>query len=541
VTTWGWSQLGSPERWLLAAILLAALVLRIVGISDESLWIDEAASWGFSQMPIGELWRTLPDFEAHPPLYYTLLKWWAVAGGTSEAALRSLSAVAGTITVYFVFVIGRFAIADERSAQLGLCAAAIVALHPVQIYFSQEARPYAIQTLGVAMALAALAWWLRNPAGLTVSPARLIGRGAPDGNRAAAMLFVVGAVLALWMHYTAVAVVGLLLGTGAAVIIATSTHRARATINLAILGFAILLLWTPCLLFLLRLFRYLADSGAVRPPDITSLGFSFNFLFGPAVTTWIERATYHYLAAGFGGLLPFAGALLLLRRREWAMAAFLVLGIGLPLVAILAITFLGSPAFAERSLIWMQIPYAVLTAAATLWLTSRSAQSVAQAAIVGWFVVAGSIERAGMHKEPWRQIVETLEAEAGPEDLIITFSNYANVPMQYYRVAERVRAERLHLWTNDGPYPTMSAALSIDDRFDNAEFNRRIDAGLARVRGTVWVVTFSRTNHPVVADTHRKLADARGAPIERFAFLAQGTAWRLPPVHMSEYRPPPAR
>ena len=139
-------------------------------------------------------------------MYYTLLKFWSMVAGTSEAGLRSLSAVAGVVTVYLVFVIGRLALEDGKGTWIALCGAAIIALHPIQIHFSQEARAYALQTLGVAMSSVASCWWLGESGSACRPPGSCSWPRAE--NRNAVALFMGGATLALWMHHTGVVLVG---------------------------------------------------------------------------------------------------------------------------------------------------------------------------------------------------------------------------------------------------------------------------------------------------------------------------------------------
>ena len=76
--------------------------------------------------------------DIHPPLYYYLLHFWRGVFGSSEFALRSLSAVLGVLLVGLTFLIGRKAF----SAGVGLLAAFVAAINPFQIYYSQEARMY---------------------------------------------------------------------------------------------------------------------------------------------------------------------------------------------------------------------------------------------------------------------------------------------------------------------------------------------------------------------------------------------------------------
>ena len=101
--------------------------------------------------PAGLL-RAIPDSESTPPLYYVLAWLWTQVVGTGEVGLRSLSALLGTATIVVVWALGR-RLGGERA---GLAAAALVAFNPMLVWFSQEARGYAL--LALLGALSALLW-----------------------------------------------------------------------------------------------------------------------------------------------------------------------------------------------------------------------------------------------------------------------------------------------------------------------------------------------------------------------------------------------
>ena len=94
------------------------------------------------------------------------------------------------------------------------------------------------------------------------------------------------------------------------------------------------------------------------------------------------------------------------------------------------------------------------------------------------------IERSRRPNEPWRQIVELLEKEAGPDDLVMGwYATTHQVPQRYYRIDERVKARRLKLWKTGDVYPTMSAALSTADRLSYEQVFEHVSAALADVEG----------------------------------------------------------
>ncbi|MGB7587617.1 MAG: glycosyltransferase family 39 protein, partial [Solirubrobacterales bacterium] len=87
--------------------------------------------------------------ESNPPLYYVLAWAWAKLFGTGEIGLRSLSALFGVATIPVSYLIGR----ELASKRAGLITAAIVAVNPMLIWYSQEARSYALLVFFGALAL----------------------------------------------------------------------------------------------------------------------------------------------------------------------------------------------------------------------------------------------------------------------------------------------------------------------------------------------------------------------------------------------------
>ncbi len=131
-----------------ALLTLAGAALRAFHLGAQSLWYDEGFSVYLATMPLREatLW-TARDLA--PPLYYYLLHFWQACFGTSEAAVRSLSALVGTLTIPFMYLVGRMLFG--RLA--GFLAAVLVAASPLYIWYSQETRTYALLTfLGLVAA-----------------------------------------------------------------------------------------------------------------------------------------------------------------------------------------------------------------------------------------------------------------------------------------------------------------------------------------------------------------------------------------------------
>src|SRR4029077_9241470 len=74
---------------------------------------------------------------------------WTQVTGTGEFGLRSLSALAGVATVPVAYLLGL----ELRGRRAGLMAAALVAVNPMLLWYSQEARAYALLALLCAVSL----------------------------------------------------------------------------------------------------------------------------------------------------------------------------------------------------------------------------------------------------------------------------------------------------------------------------------------------------------------------------------------------------
>jgi hypothetical protein len=150
---------GASRRRLVTAgflvlILALAFGLRFYRLGAQSLWNDEGTSVALAQRDLVSIAQDAAR-DIHPPLYYWLLSGWMRLTGTSEAAVRSLSAFLGVMLVALTFGLGR----RLAGHWIGLAAAFVAAVYPFQVYYAQEARMYmllAVLTAGSMLALALL-------------------------------------------------------------------------------------------------------------------------------------------------------------------------------------------------------------------------------------------------------------------------------------------------------------------------------------------------------------------------------------------------
>ena len=138
------------KRWLPVLVLLLAIFTRLHDIDKQSLWHDEGNSLRLAERSVNDLIEAT-SHDIHPPGYYLLLKGWTKLAGTSEFALRMLSALWGLLAVGGTIALGK----RLFSLEVGLLAGALIAVNPFAVYYGQEARMYA-----QLAALSVLSLWL---------------------------------------------------------------------------------------------------------------------------------------------------------------------------------------------------------------------------------------------------------------------------------------------------------------------------------------------------------------------------------------------
>ena len=129
--------------WPVLALTLLGAALRFPTLDRQSFWLDELVTASLLDRSLGDVLREIPRTEATPYLYYVVAWVWSSVFGLGEVGLRSLSALAGTATIPIAYGAGVVLV----SRRAGLVAAALVATNPFLVWYSQEARSYALFAL----------------------------------------------------------------------------------------------------------------------------------------------------------------------------------------------------------------------------------------------------------------------------------------------------------------------------------------------------------------------------------------------------------
>jgi mannosyltransferase len=172
----------SRTFWIVAGLTVLAGVLRFATLGVQSYHHDEIVT--ASRILRDGFWHAMDAVgfsESAPPLYYAVAWAWTQLTGTGEFGLRTVSALAGVATVPVAYLLG----AELNSRRAGIVAAALVAVNPMLLWYSQEARAYALFALLTALSLLYFA------------------RALEQGRRRDSIAWGIASALALGTHYFA--------------------------------------------------------------------------------------------------------------------------------------------------------------------------------------------------------------------------------------------------------------------------------------------------------------------------------------------------
>lgn len=370
----------------LGVLTVAAFALRLVGIDDESAWLDEAWSMRLIGLPFGEFFRVLRAEDGHPPLYLLLLRAWSWAF-PAPAGLRAFSALCIAASVPFAFAFAR----RLCGGAVGWWTAALIAASPALFHFGQEIRSYALIFL---LASISCALW-----------ARLLDGEAP---RRVWIAHALATAALLWTHYMTI---WLILAQQFPMI------RKRRWIAWQALAAALFLPWAP--------------SAWAHVSRVTSRFWLPAPTAGSLLDSFESLTVFRHspaLLAIWGGAV-LAGVVVACRRGRagWILTTLLLLP---PAAELLA--SLRQPVYYTRTFLYAALPLATLAAVAVAAIPRRALQVALGAALVAASASGVVWQLRHAEKEDWRGAVDAIGRYRGADDAVLVYPSYCGYALDPY-------------------------------------------------------------------------------------------------------------
>ncbi len=480
----------------LGTLTAAALGLRLVHLTRFELFADEAATWWFAKLIAAGGLSEQMSLEPTPPLYYALVGGLMKLFGESDFVLRLPSALFGAAATPIVFALGR-ALFGRRA---GWIAALFLAVHPLHVFYSREARVYPLLLCLTMLVLLAL--W----------------RALDSDSRRAWILFGAALVAVCYSHFYGLFLAG---AAGLAILFWSRDGRTRvrgiAAVAAALLAFAPYLAMT---------LPHLEASGAAWSIDTFYRDYPQERRLGRVLEAQLIGADYHpYLRQLDRPPTPellrilslLAQLVLIAAALRFAVAqgrlrelGFLAVGWLVPVLVPWAITMSGRAIFhAGRHDLYVLGGLCVLLAAGLDGLTRGAARWFRLLAVVVVAAVAvGAVFRlAALHRVPaaasHRSAGEWIARHAGPGDRVLATGILRLVTEHYARLGGSEAAFESFPASTDG-HPGWSDVMTLMEDQDalHLEARDRIGAlGREMGQGTLFLLLrpYERTADAVSA------------------------------------------
>ncbi len=445
---------------LLGSLTLLAYLLRTVSLNVQSFWLDEFYAVWFIDRPFTEALRLIVTPDNNGPLYFLLLWPWHRLTGDSDFAVRYLSTLFSVLTVGTLWQLGRHWF-NQRAAAW---AALLFTLSPFAIWFSQEAKMYALHMF------------------LTTLSTLLLVRALHKSTVGRWLSYGLSINLVGYSHFFgafAIAAQGLI-----TLVVTGRRWRKRGAYLLTMLLVA--LPYLPVIRFALRAFPTLEITDPSKrfvPPGkgLRSLMTAYALRQGSNETpTWILILTGALLIVG----------LVEAWRRGWRRGLWLTGMLSLPFVLFYAVAFklrVFDPKYLSAI-----FPFFVLTSALVIEAVRRvhfapTLLCVALLVTPLGYTHVRDLTQPDVQRTDWRYVADYLERYARPNDVIVTYVDYVDrLLRRYYDGSADVR-----------PYPYDPATPEL--LYDELE---------AEARSNLWLVLH---HDRVFAPDHRlvEVAQAR--------------------------------
>jgi mannosyltransferase len=348
---------------------------------NPSLGWDENATLIVSQRTLGQIVQLIQNTDGSIAPYYLFMHFWGGLFGTSEIALRAPSIIAMAIGVGLVGELGR----RLFTPAIGLLAAVLLAMVPLTSRYAQDARVY-----GIAFMLVVLA---------TLLLYRAVDRPTwPRWCWYGLTLLLVGLA-----H-----IIGLTVLAGHAFVVVSRWRRARASGN-------------PSGPALTRWLSVTAAAVILVSPlialGLTQRGNQLDWI-DPVTSDTVRAAPADLFGAAAVAWLLIGLAMLARWPDRWLLAELAVTAVVPPAVLIGA-SFLTSPIWVPRYVLFALAPIALLAATAVARAPVRAVVVLGLVVVMAWPAQVQVRGPATHHGPSFRQIAGIISRELRPGDGIV--------------------------------------------------------------------------------------------------------------------------
>ncbi len=412
-------------------MIFLAFVIRLHGLTFQSLWRDEVDAICFAQAPLlQELPQTalsftpscppdIPELLAafsnpgfNGPLYFLILRGAMLLWGYSEFALRFFSLLCGVLSVALIITLGT----RWFNRAVGLTAGALLAFSAYQVWYSQEAKMYTLITL------------------LALTSIYFLRRAVEEGRLRLWIGVVVCTSMALGAHILA----ALLVPVQVVLFVLWWPHsRRQLGAGLIALG-CVTLPYLPVGWTRVQLMFQPGETGFARytlGEMLSVLGRGYvSGILNSSEERWILIVTGLAAALAIFGLLSIDTPRRPASRPDRILMRLSVAAWALIPAAIIALISINRPLFTDRYVIWAQPAFylAVALGVYALWAWFKPLAVIAFAALIVLNGVGVVTQATQLFKSDFRAAARDMAQQIQPGDLVVFQIPHVQHTFEYY-------------------------------------------------------------------------------------------------------------
>jgi mannosyltransferase len=460
------------------ALILLAFLVRLNGLTYQSLWRDEVDAICFAQAPLlNQLPQTalsftptcppnIPNLLAaftqpgfNGPLYFLMLRGWISLLGYSELVLRYFSLLCGVISVALIITLGT----RLFNRTISLIAGTLLAASAYQVWYSQEAKMYTLITM------------------LTLAAIYLLRRSVENGQ----LRFWIGVVVCTTVAMAAHILAALLIPVEVVVFLLWWPHSRKHLLAGSIALLCVTVPYLPLAIDRLKWVFEPAETGFARytfGEMLSTLGGAYTRgIFNQLDDQLILIATATVTIIALFGLLSIDSPDRSGSRPDRLMARLSLIAWALIPTIIIALISINRPLFTDRYLIWIQ-PAFYLAVALGVYALGKWWKPLAVVALSALLIVNafGTVTQATTPlKSDFRSAAQAIGQAIKPDDIVVFQIPYVQYDFDYYF--------RRPYQALGGPYTNFPG--TIDGYQDSeATVSNQVQTMFTN-RSTVWLVS----------------------------------------------------
>lgn len=463
------------ELITIGAILAVAAAIRLVGIGNPSLSMDEVSELRIAHAGLGDIVSIGDGF---PPLYHLMLHALVPAG---DLTARFLSAFFGLATVSVVWLWARRVFGSKPS----YWAAGLVSLSPLAVHLSREGRAY-----GLFLFLAAVSIWA-------------LWRALDDSTRSSWILWGAVCSAGMYSHHMFAVVIG-------AELVVAITERRRLPWREVLTGIATLAALTAPILAIighdLAVQATTVNTVHIGAVQMLYAGYALiaGLSLGPSVRELHTLGAVDALQAAWIWVVLLVPTVTVLGLRGYAavdrtsrrrLVVLILAGLVIGMAAI-EVTGVG---LRVRYFAWLLVPIAAWMAAGLLALRGiRRWAAAGILAVIALFSIGGHHFNPAHQTEDARSAADYLQTSGALEEPVLVSGWYMARPITYYLDPPLARTlpddwdpdtGRLG-YSSDDTLPVIGIPLLSGDDFDVEQAIELIDE--ATHPGAPYYLIYSR-------------------------------------------------